>query len=332
MQGPARADVQLRLRGVTGSWSRPGGRARRQPHGARPRTAPTAPQAPRRAIDERRCAGAGDDSSRSALPRCRWCPAATSPRTSAQAAPLIARGRRRGRRARAAARVLRHSRRARDRQGAPSRERDGDGPQQDFLARAGAAASRDRRSAAACRSPAAIRRACAARCLVYGPDGARVARYDKIHLFALRARRRALRRGAHDRAPATAPVAFDAPCGRVGPVDLLRPALSRALPRAGRLALIVVPSAFTRDDRQRALAPAAARARRREPGLRARGRAGRRAPRWPAHLWALVLVDPWGEIVAERVDDGPGVIVATVDPARTADVRTRLPAHRHRVM
>ena len=44
------------------------------------------------------------------------------------------------------------------------------------------------------------------------------------------------------------------------------------------------------------------------------------------------LVDPWGEIVAEQAADGPGVVAGRVDPARTAEVRSRLPAHQHRVL
>src|SRR5438105_2673369 len=62
------------------------------------------------------------------------------------------------------------------------RERDGDGMQQTFLS---AAARRHRivliggSVPIACEDPARIRQAL----LVYGSDGARIARYDKIHLF-----------------------------------------------------------------------------------------------------------------------------------------------------
>ena len=65
-----------------------------------------------------------------------------------------------------------------------AQERDGDGPAAG-IPRAGwrSDASRCTSSAAACRSraddPARVRQTL----LVYGPDGARVARYDKIHLF-----------------------------------------------------------------------------------------------------------------------------------------------------
>jgi nitrilase len=42
-----------------------------------------------------------------------------------------------------------------------------------------------------------------------------------------------------------------------------------------------------------------------------------------------MVVDPWGEIVAVK-DEGEGVVVAELDPARISSVRAQLPALRHR--
>jgi nitrilase len=42
-----------------------------------------------------------------------------------------------------------------------------------------------------------------------------------------------------------------------------------------------------------------------------------------------VLIDPWGVILAER-DEGPGVVIGDIDPARLAQVRRDLPALEHR--
>jgi predicted amidohydrolase len=42
-----------------------------------------------------------------------------------------------------------------------------------------------------------------------------------------------------------------------------------------------------------------------------------------------LVVDPWGEIIAE-LDQGDGFVTADIDPARVAEVRTRLPSLRHR--
>ena len=41
------------------------------------------------------------------------------------------------------------------------------------------------------------------------------------------------------------------------------------------------------------------------------------------------MVDPWGEVVAV-CEEGEGVVVADVDPARIAQVRLQLPALAHR--
>ena len=38
-----------------------------------------------------------------------------------------------------------------------------------------------------------------------------------------------------------------------------------------------------------------------------------------------MIVDPWGTVVAERTDPSPGVVLADLDPAFLADVRSRLP-------
>jgi nitrilase len=45
-----------------------------------------------------------------------------------------------------------------------------------------------------------------------------------------------------------------------------------------------------------------------------------------------MLIDPWGEIVAERAIDGAGVVIGEIDRARIEEVRRSLPAWRHRVL
>ena len=91
------------------------------------------------------------------------------------------------------------------------REQDGDGPQQSFLARM---AARHRQFVIggsvplASGDPGRVRQAL----LAYGPDGTRVARYDKIHLFRFT-------QGDEDYDEArtieagSAPASFAAPCG-----------------------------------------------------------------------------------------------------------------------
>ena len=67
-------------------------------------------------------------------------------------------------------------------------------------------------------------------CLVYDDKGRLAARYDKIHLFGFEMGQESY---AEERTiePGRAVVTVDSPFGRIGALDLLRPALSRALPR-----------------------------------------------------------------------------------------------------
>jgi nitrilase len=42
-----------------------------------------------------------------------------------------------------------------------------------------------------------------------------------------------------------------------------------------------------------------------------------------------MIVDPWGEVLGVQ-PEGEGVVLAELDPARIAAVRTQLPALQHR--
>ncbi len=44
-----------------------------------------------------------------------------------------------------------------------------------------------------------------------------------------------------------------------------------------------------------------------------------------------MLVDPWGEVVSV-LDEGEGVVIGHVDPNRIAEIRTNLPALKHRIL
>lgn len=209
------------------------------------------------------------------------------------------------------------------------REVDGEGRQQAFLARLA------REHAIwlvggtvpiASSDPDRVRSAC----LVYGPDGRRVARYDKIHLFAFARGEerydegRTIERG-------TEAVVIELPCGRVGLsvcYDLRFPELYRGM---GTLALLLVPAAFT------ATTGAAhwhlllrARAVENQCYVLAAAQGGEH-PGGRRTYGHSMLIDPWGTIVAER-DQGPGIVVGDIDPARLASVRAELPALAHRVL
>jgi predicted amidohydrolase len=166
-------------------------------------------------------------------------------------------------------------------------------------------------------------------CLVYGPDGQQVARYDKIHLFAFTRGDEHYDEGRTIE-PGASLVSFELPCGRVGLsvcYDLRFPELYRAL---GDLALILVPAAFTATTgaahwhlllRARAVENQCYVLAAAQGGLHPNGR------RTYGHS---VLIDPWGEIVSEFAE-GPGLVAGNVDPARIAEVRSQLPALAHRV-
>ena len=210
-----------------------------------------------------------------------------------------------------------------------ARERDGDGPQQSFLsemARAHRQYVIGGSVPLACDDPARTHQSL----LVYGPDGRRVARYDKIHLFRFT-------HGDEDYDEAktivggSAPAAFDAPCGRVGLsicYDVRFPELYRAL---GELTLIVVPAAFTqRTGRAHWEMLLRARAVENQCYVLAAAQTGEH-PGGRRTFGHSMLVDPWGDIVASQAE-GEGVVVGDIDPARINDVRARLPALAHRTL
>jgi deaminated glutathione amidase len=209
------------------------------------------------------------------------------------------------------------------------REPDGDGPLQSFLSAQAAASGVwliGGTVPLASRKPGRVRNSC----LVYGPDGTRRARYDKIHLFGLERGNERFDESATIEAGRT-PVVVDVEGWRIGLsvcYDLRFPELYRTLLPAD---LIVVPSAFTYTTgavhweillRARAienqcyvLAPA-------QGGRHENGR----------RTWGhSMLVDPWGEIVSV-LDEGEGVVAGEVQRERIAEVRRNLPALKHRVI
>ena len=170
--------------------------------------------------------------------------------------------------------------------------------------------------------------------MVFSPAGERVARYDKIHLFKFDNGRerydesRVIECGAE-------PVAFDLADSnghswRIGMsvcYDLRFPELYRSL----KADVLLVPSAFTYVTgqahwelllRARAIenlayviAPA-------QGGVHENGR----------RTWGhSMVVDPWGVVLAQQ-GEGPGVVMADLDPARQAQLRLQLPALEHRVL
>ena len=166
--------------------------------------------------------------------------------------------------------------------------------------------------------------------LVYGPDGRRVARYDKIHLFGFEKGAERYNESATIAAGHT-PVAFDTPFGRVGLsicYDLRFPELYRQL---GEPDLIVVPAAFT-ETTGRAHWEILLRARAIENQcyVLAIGQGGRHENGRETHGNSM-LVDPWGTIVDRKLK-GPGIVIGELDRDFIAETRASLPALRHRTI
>ena len=167
-------------------------------------------------------------------------------------------------------------------------------------------------------------------CLVYDPQGQRVARYDKIHLFSLS------KNGEHyDEStliePGHQPVALTTPFGRIGLgicYALRFPALYR---RLGARDLLVIPAAFTAQTGQAHWEVLLrARAIENQCYVLASAQGGRHENGRETYGNSL-LIDPWGRILA-RCDKGAGVVSGELDAAYLAEVRSSLPALAHRVL
>jgi nitrilase len=170
--------------------------------------------------------------------------------------------------------------------------------------------------------------------LVYGPDGSRLGRYDKIHLFDVNVPDAAeSHRESAGMVPGHGIGVIDTPAGRLGVTvcyDLRFPELFRRMIDAGA-EMFVVSAAFTVPTgeahwhlllRARAVENlchlvAAAQAGTHENGRQTYGHSA--------------VIDCWGRVVAE-LPSGEGVVVGEVDFDRQARVRAEFPALEHRVI
>lgn len=204
------------------------------------------------------------------------------------------------------------------------RERDGSGPVQEFLS---ASAKKHRLWIVGGTAPIDCARAdrISSACLVFADNGARVARYDKMHLFRFDGGGEERYDEARTLEPGTRAVALESPFGRLALsvcYDVRFPELYRGL---GEFDALFVPSAFTVPTGRAHW----------EPLLRARAIENQAYVIAPAQGGAhdsgrrtyghTMVVDPWGEVLAVR-PEGEGVVLAEIDPARIAEVRSSLPA------
>ncbi|NDV12361.1 carbon-nitrogen hydrolase family protein [Crenobacter caeni] len=165
--------------------------------------------------------------------------------------------------------------------------------------------------------------------LVYTPGGREACRYDKVHLFGFS--------GLGERyaeadtiLPGTAPASFEMPGARVALGVCYDLRFAELFRRMAPFDVLVLPAAFTAVTgeahwevllRARAIENQCYVVASAQEGLHENGR------RTHGHS---MIIDPWGRIEA-CLPEGEGVVVAELDPARLASVRSRLPALAHRV-
>jgi deaminated glutathione amidase len=168
------------------------------------------------------------------------------------------------------------------------------------------------------------------RSLLFSPDGAIQARFDKLHMFDVELPGGESYRESKNYQAGNAGVLAELPWGTLGLTvcyDLRFPHLYRALAKAGA-DFLAIPSAFTRQTGE-AHWHVLVRARAIENGcfVFAAAQAGRHESGRETYGHSLV-VSPWGDVIAEAGAE-VGVVVADVNPDEVQKARTRIPSLRH---
>jgi predicted amidohydrolase len=165
------------------------------------------------------------------------------------------------------------------------------------------------------------------RAMLYSPEGALIARYDKIHMFDVDLDNGESWRESAAYEPGTQAVVCDLGMARLGLAvcyDLRFPQLFRAEAIAGA-DILTVPAAFTRQTgkahwhvllRARAIENGAFVVAAAQGGLHEDGR---------ETFGHSLIIDPWGRILAEADHDRPAVVLAEIDTAASAEARSKIP-------
>ena len=167
------------------------------------------------------------------------------------------------------------------------------------------------------------------RSVLLDATGVVVARYDKIHMFDVDLANGESYRESSVIRPGTDAVVAPTPWGPLGLsicYDLRFAQLYRTLAQAGAIYL-TCPAAFMRTTGQ-AHWHVLLRSRAIETGsfVFAPSQYGAHGD---AHTYGhSLIVDPWGEILADA-GDGPGFALAEIDPAKVTDARNMVPALTH---
>jgi len=168
------------------------------------------------------------------------------------------------------------------------------------------------------------------RSFLFAPDGAVVARYDKIHMFDVTLPSGKVIRESSAYRPGDRAVMAQTPWGLIGMTvcyDLRFPQLFRALARAGAL-FLTVPASFQRETgvahwhsllQARSIENLAYVV---APAMCGEHPGGR------STYGHSLIIDPWGKIIAELGTE-PGICYADINPDEVLRVRTMLPALTH---
>ncbi|OGA41212.1 MAG: amidohydrolase [Betaproteobacteria bacterium RIFCSPLOWO2_12_FULL_62_13] len=168
------------------------------------------------------------------------------------------------------------------------------------------------------------------RSFLISAEGDVVATYDKIHMFDVTLPDGKVIRESSAYRPGDRAVVAGMPWGRLGMTvcyDLRFPGLFRALAKAGAQ-FIAVPSSFQRQTgKSHWHTLLKARAIENECFIFAPAMCGDHPGNRQTYGHTLII-DPWGEILAEG-GDAPEIVYADVDPARAAKVRAMMPSLEH---
>ena len=167
----------------------------------------------------------------------------------------------------------------------------------------------------------------------FAPDGTNLATYRKIHLFEIDWADRVQLCESEIMQPGREVVVCDCDLGKVGFAtcyDLRFPELFRALVDRGA-EIICFPSAFTLPTgKAHWHTLLKARAIENQFFVLAANQVGRHAEGLESYGHSMI-VDPWGNILAEEIENIPAVVTCEINSAQLKKIRQQLPALRHRV-
>lgn len=168
--------------------------------------------------------------------------------------------------------------------------------------------------------------------LLFGPDGQQLARYRKMHLFDVDVPDMVRVTESDWILPGSDVVCTTTPLGALGQAtcyDLRFPELFRRLVDRG-MDVLVMPSAFVAPTgRAHWEVLLRARAIENQVYVVAANQYGPQTPNLESYGCSLII-DPWGTVLDRAAETGDTVVMAEIDPAHAAEIRSGLPSLTHR--